>query len=231
KKHIENEKFHVEAINQVVREQDTICEEKLAAQRSLYNRLLDEQAGRLRAEQNLQSFDSLNIDQLKDRLTRVEHSNYELRQIMSISSSSIIKSKKKVKSQFTKSNQIENIKPIEVKCFLDENKISIETEKQQADITATMMTIVPQVKRLTKNVPSKKQTITKVTDMIVTKPIRHLAILPSTKEQMKKELTKHVTNLSETFTMYDGPTTTPIVGRSIDDTITMKYEFRLMKKN
>ncbi|CAF5157089.1 unnamed protein product, partial [Rotaria sp. Silwood1] len=61
KKHIENEKFHVEAINQVVREQDTICEEKLAAQRSLYNRLLDEQAGRLRAEQNLQSFDSLNI--------------------------------------------------------------------------------------------------------------------------------------------------------------------------
>ncbi|CAF4787279.1 unnamed protein product [Rotaria sp. Silwood1] len=240
KKHIENEKFHVEAINQVVREQDTICEEKLAAQRSLYNRLLDEQAGRLRAEQNLQSFDSLNIDQLKDRLTRVEHSNYELRQvihklitnqkpiyrsaIMSISSSSIIKSKKKVKSQFTKSNQIENIKPIEVKCFLDENKISIETEKQQADITATMMTIVPQVKRLTKNVPSKKQTVTKVTDMIVTKPIRHLAILPSTKEQMKKELTKHVTNLSETFTMYDGPTTTPIVGRSIDDTITMNCQ-------
>jgi hypothetical protein len=46
------------------------------------NRLLDEQARRIRAEQNLQTFDSLNIDQLKDRLTRVERSNTQLTQLM-----------------------------------------------------------------------------------------------------------------------------------------------------
>ncbi|CAF1369907.1 unnamed protein product [Rotaria sordida] len=215
KTQIENEKFRMQEINQVVREQDVICEEKLAAQRSFYNRLLDEQAGRLRAERSLQSFESLNIEQLKDRLTRVEHSNCELKKI----------------SQITKSNHIENIKPIEVKCFLDENQITIETEKQQRDITATMMTIIPQVKRLTINVPSKKPTVTTVTDMVVAKPIRHLAILPSTKEQSKKEFTKHSTNLSETFTMYDGPTTTPIVGRSIDDTLTMNSQNQMPDSN
>ncbi|CAF2646325.1 unnamed protein product [Rotaria sp. Silwood2] len=255
KTQMENEKFRKEIVNQIVREQGAICDEKLAVQRSLYNRLLDEQAGRLRAEQNLQSFESLNIEQLKDRLARVEHSNYELQQvihdliinqkpiyrsavyipnfalispvfvfqIMSISSSTI-KNKKKHISQVTKSNHIENIKPIEVKCFLDENKITIETEKQQADITATMMTIIPQVKRLTASAPSKKRTVTAVTDMVISKPIRHLAILPSAKEQLKKEITKRATNLSETFTMYDGPTTTPIVGRSIDETLTMNSQ-------
>jgi len=54
------------------------------------------------------------------------------------------------------------------------------------------MTIVPQSKRA----PVKKQTITTVTDMVVTKPIRHLAILPSSKEESTKEFVKHATNLS-----------------------------------
>jgi len=35
-----------------------------------------------------------------------------------------------------------------------------------------------------------------VTDTIAVKPIRHLAILPSSKERPTKELTKHATNLS-----------------------------------
>lgn len=48
----------------------------------MYNRLLYEQEGRLRAEQSLQSFESLDVGQLKDRLTRLEHSNFELKQLI-----------------------------------------------------------------------------------------------------------------------------------------------------
>ena len=33
-------------------------------------------------EKNLQSFENLNIEQLKDRLTRVEHSNQDLQQLI-----------------------------------------------------------------------------------------------------------------------------------------------------
>jgi hypothetical protein len=58
-----------------------------------------------------------------------------------------------------------------------------------------MMTIVPQSKR-PKSAPVKKQIVTPVTDMVVSKPIRHLAILPSSKEQSTKESIKHPTNLS-----------------------------------
>ncbi len=58
-----------------------------------------------------------------------------------------------------------------------------------------MLTIVPQSKRPI-TAPIKKQTITHVTDMIVAKPIRHLAILPSSKEQLMKGFTKSSTNLS-----------------------------------
>lgn len=47
---------------------------------SFYDRLLHEQARHLHMEKNLQSFDNLNIEQLKDRLARVEHSNQELNQ-------------------------------------------------------------------------------------------------------------------------------------------------------
>jgi hypothetical protein len=49
---------------------------------SLYDRLLHEQARRLNFEKTLQSFENLNIEQLKDRLTRVEHSNHELKQLI-----------------------------------------------------------------------------------------------------------------------------------------------------
>ena len=58
-----------------------------------------------------------------------------------------------------------------------------------------MMTIVPQRKRPI-NAPVKKQV---VTDMVVGKPIRHLAILPSAKEQATRESVKHPTNLSGTI--------------------------------
>ena len=76
-----------------------------------------------------------------------------------------------------------------------EKKGFIISEKQQADVTATMMTIVPSSKRPS-SVPLKKRTVTTVTDMIVAKPIRHLAILPSSKELPKKGVNKHATNLS-----------------------------------
>jgi hypothetical protein len=58
-----------------------------------------------------------------------------------------------------------------------------------------MMTIVPQPKRPI-NVPLKKKTVTTVTDVVSAKPIRHLAILPSSKEQSTKGLAKHANNLS-----------------------------------
>ncbi|CAF2078517.1 unnamed protein product [Rotaria magnacalcarata] len=76
---IENERFHRQTVNQIIRERDAMCEEKLARQQSLYNKLLNEQAIRLQAQQRLQTFESLNISQMKDRLTRVEQSNYLLR--------------------------------------------------------------------------------------------------------------------------------------------------------
>ena len=49
---------------------------------SLYNRLLDEQAQRFKLEKNFQSYENLNVDQLKERLTRVENSNFELQQLV-----------------------------------------------------------------------------------------------------------------------------------------------------
>jgi len=57
------------------------------------------------------------------------------------------------------------------------------------------MTIVPQSKR-SKSAPIKKPIVTPVTDMMIVKPIRHLAILPSSKEQSTKGFLKHSTNLS-----------------------------------
>lgn len=52
------------------------------------------------------------------------------------------------------------------------------------------MTIVPQPKRQN-SAPPKQKTVTTVTNMVVAKPIRHLAILPSAKVPMKQ-----ATNLS-----------------------------------
>ena len=49
---------------------------------SFYDRLLHEQARRTNIEKTLQSFESLNIEQLKDRLSRVENSNHELKQLI-----------------------------------------------------------------------------------------------------------------------------------------------------
>lgn len=101
--------------------------------------------------------------------------------------------KKKVICHIPTGNQFENIKPIEVKCFTDENQVTNET--LQKDGTATMMTIVPQSKRPI-SAPAKKQIITPITDMVTAKPIRHLAILPSSRIQSIKDIPKHSTNLS-----------------------------------
>jgi hypothetical protein len=51
---------------------------------SLYNRLLDEQAQRLRAESNISSIPSeqLDIAKLKGRLARVEYEHQELKQLV-----------------------------------------------------------------------------------------------------------------------------------------------------
>ena len=116
-------------------------------------------------------------------------------------------------------------------------------EKKQAEVTATMTTIVPVPPSLKRpsSVPLKARAPTAVMDMVVSKPIRHIAVLPSAKEQAKKRLITDPANLSgrtdcsidlltrwqclsivETFNLYDGPTTTPDLGRSLDDTMTMK---------
>ncbi|CAF4276335.1 unnamed protein product [Rotaria sp. Silwood2] len=85
---LQSEKIRLESINQVIRERDAICEEKLAAQKTLYNRLLEEQARRLRAEQALQANESLmsieHIDmaEVKGRLARVEYEHRELKQLI-----------------------------------------------------------------------------------------------------------------------------------------------------
>ena len=49
-----------------------------------------------------------------------------------------------------------------------------------------MMTIVPQRKRPVSAATTKKQLVKPVIDMVVAKPIRHLAILPSSKEPPTK---------------------------------------------
>ena len=57
------------------------------------------------------------------------------------------------------------------------------------------MTIVPQPKRSVK-VPAKKRTVPTWKDVVQPKPIRHLAILPSAKDQPTKGVIKHTDNLS-----------------------------------
>ncbi len=74
----------------------------------------------------------------------------------------------------------------------------IYREQLQTDVTATMMTIVPQRKRPI-SAATKKQPVIPVTDMVVAKPIRHLAILPSSKEQSMKGNVKHPIDLSGTI--------------------------------
>lgn len=59
-----------------------------------------------------------------------------------------------------------------------------------------MTTIVPSQTKRAKSAPTKKKVVTPVTDMVVSKPIRHLAILPPGKEQIKKEIIKRQNNLS-----------------------------------
>ncbi|CAF3822789.1 unnamed protein product [Rotaria magnacalcarata] len=194
---IENERFHRQTVNQIIRERDAMCEEKLARQQSLYNKLLNEQAIRLQAQQRLQTFESLNISQMKDRLTRVEQSNYLLRRSVY--------------------DLIDHQQPVY------RSTVYIPSDKQETDVTATMTTIVPHVKRVT-SASTKKKIVAPVTDMVTSKPIRHLAILPPAKEQAKKEFIKRRSNLSETFNMYDGPTTTPTVKRSLDETLTINFE-------
>ncbi|CAF0996842.1 unnamed protein product [Rotaria sp. Silwood1] len=85
---VQSEKMRHESINQIIRERDAICEEKLAAQKTLYNRLLQEQARRLRAEQALQNNESstftehIDMAELKGRLARVEYEHRELKQLI-----------------------------------------------------------------------------------------------------------------------------------------------------
>ncbi|CAF1433579.1 unnamed protein product [Adineta steineri] len=85
---LQSEKMRLQSINQIIRERDAVCEEKLAAQKSLYTRLLDEQARRLRAEQALQTnmtsvpTEHLDMAQLKGRLTRVEYEHREIKQLI-----------------------------------------------------------------------------------------------------------------------------------------------------
>jgi hypothetical protein len=52
---------------------------------SLYNRLLDEQAQRLRPEKTIQpsrSFEHLDVGQLKGRLARIEYEHQELKKLV-----------------------------------------------------------------------------------------------------------------------------------------------------
>ncbi|UJR14796.1 hypothetical protein I4U23_001784 [Adineta vaga] len=85
---LQSEKARLESINQIIRERDAVCEEKLAAQKSLFNRLLDEQARRLRAEQALHtnisstSTEPFDMAQLKGRLARVEYEHREIKQLI-----------------------------------------------------------------------------------------------------------------------------------------------------
>ena len=75
------------------------------------------------------------------------------------------------------------------------NERDLSSEKPQTDGTATMMTIVPQRKRPT-SAPMKKPLVVPVTDMVVGKPVRHLAILPSSKESSNREMFTCPTSLS-----------------------------------
>ncbi|CAF0928755.1 unnamed protein product [Adineta ricciae] len=145
--------------------------------------------------------------------------------------SSTFKSKKKVVCYIPTSNRFENIKPIEVKCFPDEKEtLVVEADRENVDGTATMVTVVPLRKR-PMSVPSKRSNPTAITDATMTKPIRHLAVLPSSKERSAQAFPKHGINLSDTFTLYDGPTTTPAVGRSLNDTMTMNYQYQMSDVN
>ncbi|UJR31941.1 hypothetical protein I4U23_019414 [Adineta vaga] len=93
-----------------------------------------------------------------------------------------------------------------------------------------MVTVVPQRKRPF-SAPLRKPTVPIKTDTTVTKPIRHLAVLPSSQKRSTSGFAKHGTNLSETFTMYEGPTTTPAIGRSLNDTVTMNHQYPMSDLN
>ena len=58
-----------------------------------------------------------------------------------------------------------------------------------------MMTIVPPRKRPI-SAPMKKPVVVPVTDMIIGKPVRHLAILPSSKEPYNRQMLAGPTDLS-----------------------------------
>ena len=102
-----------------------------------------------------------------------------------------------------------------------------------------MTTVIPTKTKRPMSGPPKSQTstATPITNMVTSKPVRHLAILPSSKDPPSKSRLKEPSNLSgnsidhrnqsiqiislETFTLYEGPTTTPTLARSLDDTITL----------
>ncbi|CAF3814833.1 unnamed protein product [Rotaria magnacalcarata] len=86
---IQSERMRIESINEAIRERDVLCEEKLAAQKTLYSRLLEEQARRLHAEQALQTnlssssfIEHNDMAEVKGRLARVEYEHRELKQLI-----------------------------------------------------------------------------------------------------------------------------------------------------
>lgn len=73
------------------------------------------------------------------------------------------------------------------------------TEKKTPDVTATMSTVVPtQMKRPSSTGSHKSRTpsATPITNMVSSKPIRHVAILPSASNPPPKSHLKEPTNLS-----------------------------------
>ena len=74
------------------------------------------------------------------------------------------------------------------------------SEKKHADVTATMMTIKPAPKRPTSAVVKTRAPST-ATDLVIVKPMRHLAILPSAKEPVTKRMIADPVNLSGTSSL------------------------------
>jgi hypothetical protein len=74
---------------------------------------------------------------------------------------------------------------------------SVRTDKKPTDVTATIMTVVPSTPvQRPRSVNQKERTVTIVTDMIAPKPIRHLAILPSSNDSSNKTFTTDPLGLS-----------------------------------
>ena len=74
----------------------------------------------------------------------------------------------------------------------------VRTEKKAPDVTATMATVVPTQAKRPASGPQKPRVpaATPITNMVVSKPIRHLAILPSAKDPPSQSRSHAPANLS-----------------------------------